>query len=219
MNVSSLGNGDGTFTIPRLYTDNNDIAGSQLNDWFVYRRRNGFRPAFRNNAFNDGEIVEAVQFDPILDPYWESNTVEDIKVFTDAIDRVKTGNPAPIVSTGTVSLITTGSTTGLPNNHNTIYRRIELADNEQLVTGTKTSYSGRASKFSRVFDLDNPVVDGLAVLNETIGITLGLRDNTFKGTGAVAQTINGYNVGDNIFELDVAGSRTLQMDVVGNCWW
>ena len=217
VNVSSLGNGlDGSFTIPRLYTDNNDIAGTQINDYFVYRRRNGFRPAFRNIAFNDGEVVEAIQFDPILDPYWESNTVEGIKVFTDAIDGVKTGNAAPLVSTGTVSLTTTGSTTGLPNNHNTIYRRMELADNEQLVTGTKTSYGGRASKFSRVFDLDNPVQGNLAVLNETIGMTFGLRDNTLKGTGAEATTINGYNVGDNIFELDVAGSRTLQMDVVGN---
>ena len=217
VNVSSLGNGlDGSFTIPRLYTDNDDIAGTQINDYFVYRRRNGFRPAFRNIAFNDGEVVEAIQFDPILDPYWESNTTEGIKVFTDAIDGVKTGNPAPIVSTGTVSLTTTGSTTGLPNNHNTIYRRMELADNEQLVTGTKTAYGGRASKFSRVFDLDNPVQGNLAVLNETIGITLGLRDDTLKGTGAEATTINGYNVGDNIFELDVVGARQLQMDVVGN---
>ena len=216
VNVSSLGNGDGTFTIPRLYTDNDDIAGTQINDYFVYRRRNGFRPAFRNIAFNDGEVVEAIQFDPILDPYWESNTTEGIKVFTDAIDGVKTGNPAPIVSTGTVSLTTTGSTTGLPNNHNTIYRRMELADNEQLVTGTKTAYGGRASKFSRVFDLDNPVQGNLAVLNETIGMTLGLRDDTLKGTGAEATTINGYNVGDNIFELDVVGARQLQMDVVGN---
>ena len=220
VNVSSLGNGlDGSFTIPRLYTDNDDISGTQINDYFVYRRRNGFRPAFRNIAFNDGEVVEAIQFDPILDPYWESNTTEGIKVFTDAIDGVKTGNAAPIVSTGTVSLTTTGSTTGLPNNHNTIYRRMELADNEQLVTGTKTSYGGRASKFSRVFDLDNPVQGNLAVLNETIGMTLGLRDDTLKGTGAEATTINGYNVGDNIFELDVVGARQLQMDVVGNCWW
>ena len=217
VNVSSLGNGlDGSFTIPRLYTDNDDISGTQINDYFVYRRRNGFRPAFRNIAFNDGEVVEAIQFDPILDPYWESNTVEGIKVFTEDIDGVKTGNPAPIVSTGTVSLITTGSTTGLPNNHNTIYRRIELADNEQLVTGTKTSYGGRSSKFSRVFDLDNPVQGNLAVLNETIGMTLGLRNDTLKGTGAEATTINGYNVGDNIFELDVVGARQLQMDVVGN---
>ena len=216
VNVSSLDNIPSNFTIPRLYTDNNDIAGSQINDYFVYRRRNGFRPAFRNIPFNDGEVVEAIQFDPILDPYWESNTVEGIKVFTDAIDGVKTGNSAPLVSGGTVSLITTSSNTGLPNNHNTIYRRIELADNEQLVTGTKASYSGRASKFSRVFDLDNPVQGNLAVLNETIGMTFGLRDNTFKGTGTEAQTINGYNVGDNIFTLDVAGLRTLQMDVVGN---
>ena len=216
VNVSSLGNGDGTFTIPRLYTDNNDIAGSQLNDWFVYRRRNGFRPAFRNIAFNDGEVVEAIQFDPILDPYWESNTIEGIKVFTDAIDGVKTGNSAPLVSTGTVSFITTSSSTGLPNNHNTVYRRIELADNEQLVTGTKDRYNNTSSKFSRVFDLDNPVQGNLAVLNETIGMTLLLRNDTLKGTGAEATTINGYNVGDNVFELDVAGTRTLQMDVVGN---
>ena len=216
VNVSSLGNGNGSFTIPRLYTDNNDIASTQINDYFVYRRRNGFRPAFRNIAFNDGEVVEAIQFDPILDPYWESNTTEGIKVFTDAIDGVKTGNAAPLVSTGTVSLTTTGSTTGLPNNHNTIYRRMELADNEQLVTGTKTSYGGRASKFSRVFDLDNPVQGNLAVLNETIGMTFGLRNDTLKGTGAEATTITGYNVGDNIFELDVVGARTLQMDIVGN---
>ena len=216
VNVSSLGNGDGTFTIPRLYTDNNDIAGSQLNDWFVYRRRNGFRPAFRNIAFNDSEVVEAIQFDPILDPYWESNTTEGIKVFTDAIDAIKTGNAAPLVSTGTVSFITTSSSTGLPNNHNTIYRRMELADNEQLVTGTKTAYGGRASKFSRVFDLDNPVQGNLAVLNETIGMTFGLRNDTLKGTGAEATTILGYNVGDNVFELDVVGARQLQMDVVGN---
>ena len=217
VNVSSLGNGlDGSFTIPRLYTDNNDISGSQINDYFVYRRRNGFRPAFRNIAFNDGEVVEAIQFDPILDPYWESNTTAGIKIFTDAIDGVKTGNAAPLVSTGTVSFTTTGSTTGLPNNHNTIYRRIELADNEQLVTGTKTSYGGRSSKFSRIFDLDNPVQGNLAVLNETIGMTLGLRNDTLKGTGAEATTITGYNVGDNIFELDVVGARQLQMDVVGN---
>ena len=216
VNVSSLNNGNGSFTIPRLYTDNDDIAGTQINDYFVYRRRNGFRPAFRNIAFNDGEVVEAIQFDPILDPYWESNTVEGIKVFTDAIDGVKVGNTAPLISTGTVSFITTSSNTGLPNNHNTIYRRLELADNEQLVTGTKTSYGGRASKFSRVFDLDNPVQGNLAVLNETIGMTFGLRNDTLKGTGAEATTITGYNVGDNIFELDVAGSRTLQMDVVGN---
>ena len=216
VNVSSLMNGDGTFTIPRLHTDNDDIAGSQLNDYFVYRRRNGFRPAFRNIAFNDGEVVEAIQFDPILDPYWESNTVEGLKVFTDAIDGVKVGNAAPLISGGTVSLITTSNITGLPNDHNTIYRRIELADNEQLVTGTKTSYSGRASKFSRVFDLDNPVQGNLAVLNPNIGFSLLVRNDLFKGTGAEATTINGYNVGDNECEIDVAGTRTLQMDVSGN---
>ena len=216
VNVSSLNNGNGSFTIPRLYTDNDDIAGTQINDYFVYRRRNGFRPAFRNIAFNDGEVVEAIQFDPILDPYWESNTTEGIKVFTDDIDGVKTGNAAPIVSTGTVSLITTSSSTGLPNNHNTIYRRIELADNEQLVTGTKTSYGGRASKFSRVFDLDNPVQGNLAVLNETIGITLGLDHSLLKGTGSEAQTINGYNIGNNICEIAVSSTQSLQMDVLGN---
>ena len=216
VNVSSLMNGDGSFTIPRLHTDNDDIAGSQLNDYFVYRRRNGFRPTFRNIAFNDGEVVEAIQFDPILDPYWESNTVEGLKVFTDAIDGVKVGNAAPLISGGTVSLITTSNITGLPNDHNTIYRRIELADNEQLVTGTKASYSGRASKFSRVFDLDNPVQGNLAVLNPNIGLTLLVRNDLFKGTGAEATTINGYNVGDNECEIDVAGTRTLQMDVTGN---
>ena len=218
VNVSSLGNGlDGSFTIPRLYTDNDDIAGSQLNDYFVYRRRNGFRPAFRNIAFNDGEVVEAIQFDPILDPYWESNTVEGIKVFTDAIDGVKNGIDTGVeISGGTVSIETVPNNTGLPNDHNTIYRRIELADNEQLVTGTKTSYSGRASKFSRVFDLDNPVQGNLSVLNPNIGLTLLVRDDLFKGTGAAATTINGYNVGDNECEIDVAGTRTLQMDIEGN---
>ena len=218
MNVSSLGNGlDGSFTIPRLYTDNDDIAGTQINDYFVYRRRNGFRPAFRNNAFNDGEVVEAIQFDPILDPYWESNTTEGIKVFTDAIDVIKdTTNGGVEISGGTVSLETEPDSTGLPHDHNTIYRRIELADNEQLVRGTKTAYGGRSSKFSRVFDLDNPVQGNLAVLNETIGMVLLLRDHTFKGAGAEATTILGYNIGDNIFKLDVAGARQLQMDVVGN---
>ena len=206
----------GSFVIPRLYTDYDDQSGSMIEGYFGYRRRNGFRPAFRDIAFNDGEVNETIVFDPILDPYWEANTVEEIKVFTDAIDGVKTGDPAPLISTGTVSFITTGNPTGLPNNHNTIYRRIELADNEQLVTGTKTSYGGRSSKFSRVFDLDNPVQGNLAVLNETIGMTLGLRNDTLKGTGAEAQTINGYNVGDNICEIDVVGARQLQMDIVGN---
>ena len=135
VNVSSLGNGDGTFTIPRLYTDNNDIAGSQLNDWFVYRRRNGFRPAFRNIAFNDGEVVEAIQFDPILDPYWESNTVEGLKIFTDAIDAIKsTTNGRAEILTGEVDIETVENSTGIPNNHNSIYRRFELSDNEQLTT-------------------------------------------------------------------------------------
>ena len=217
VNVSSLNNGNGSFTIPRLYTDNNDISGTQINDYFVYRRRNGFRPAFRNIAFNDGEVVEAIQFDPILDPYWESNTVEGIKVFTDAIDGVKNGLDTGVeISGGTVSIETVPNNTGLPNDHNTIYRRIELADNEQLVTGTKTSYSGRASKFSRVFDLDNPVQGNLSVLNPNIGLTLLVRDDLFKGTGAAASTINGYNVGDNECEIDVAGTRTLQMDIEGN---
>ena len=217
VNVSSLNNGNGSFTIPRLYTDNDDIAGTQINDWFVYRRRNGFRPAFRNIAFNDGEVVEAIQFDPILDPYWESNTTEGIKVFTDAIDGVKNGIDTGVeISGGTVSIETVPNNTGLPNDHNTIYRRIELADNEQLVTGTKTSYSGRASKFSRVFDLDNPVQGNLSVLNPNIGLTLLVRDDLFKGTGAAASTINGYNVGDNECEIDVAGTRTLQMDIEGN---
>ena len=217
VNVSSLNNGDGTFTIPRLYTDNNDIAGSQINDWFVYRRRNGFRPAFRNITFNDGEVVEAIQFDPILDPYWESNTVEGIKVFTDAIDVIKsTTNGGVEISSGTVSIETVANSTGIPNNHNSVYRRIELSDNEQLVSGTKTSYGGRSSKFARVLDLDNPVQGNLAVLNETIGLTLLLKENLLKGTGAEATTILGYNVGDNIFKLDVVGLRQLQMDVVGN---
>ena len=218
VNVSSLGNGlDGSFTIPRLYTDNDDIAGSQLNDYFVYRRRNGFRPAFRNITFNDGEVVEAIQFDPILDPYWESNTVEGIKIFTDAIDVIKsTTNGGVEISSGTVSIETVANSNGIPNNHNSIYRRFELSDNEQLVGGTKTAYSGRSSKFSRVLDLDNPVQGNLAVLNETIGLTLLLKENLLKGTGAEATTILGYNVGDNIFRLDVAGARQLQMDVVGN---
>ena len=216
LNTYKNPNTGGSFIIPRLYTDYDDQSGSMIEGYFGYRRRNGFRPAFVDKTFNEGEINETITFDPILDPYWEANTTEGIKVFTDAIDAVKTGNSAPIVSTGTVSLITTGSSTGLPNNHNTIYRRIELADNEQLVTGTKTSYSGRASKFSRVFDLDTPVDGGLAVLNETIGMTFGLRNDTLKGTGAEAQTINGYNVGDNIFELDVVGARQLQMDILGN---
>ena len=216
LNTYKNPNTGGSFIIPRLYTDYDDQSGSMIEGYFGYRRRNGFRPAFRDIAFNDGEVNETIVFDPILDPYWEANTTADIKVFTDAIDGVKTGDAAPLVSTGTVSFITTGNPTGLPNNHNTIYRRIELADNEQLVTGTKTSYGGRSSKFSRVFDLDNPVQGNLAVLNETIGMTLGLRNDTLKGTGAEAQTINGYNVGDNICEIDVVGARQLQMDVVGN---
>ena len=216
LNTYKNPNTGGSFIIPRLYTDYDDQTGSMIEGWFAYRRRNGFRPRFRPVEFNDGEVIETVTFDPFLDPYWEANTTEGIKVFTDAIDGVKTGNSAPIVSTGTVSFITTSSSTGLPNNHNTVYRRIELADNEQLITGTKDRYNNTSSKFSRVFDLDNPVQGNLAVLNETIGMTLLLRNDTLKGTGAVADTINGYNVGDNVFELDVAGTRTLQMDVVGN---
>ena len=216
LNTYKNPNTGGSFIIPRLYTDYNDQSGTMIEGYFAYRRRNGFRPAFRDVAFNDGEVNETVTFDPILDPFWESNTVEGIKVFTDAIDGVKVGNLAPLISGGTVSLLTTPDSTGLPNDHNTIYRRIELADNEQLVTGTKTSYSGRASKFSRVFDLDNPVQGNLAVLNPNIGLTLLVKDDLFKGSGAEAQTILGYNVGDNECEIDVAGTRTVQMDIEGN---
>ena len=217
VNVSSLNNGDGSFTIPRLYTDNDDIAGTQINDWFVYRRRNGFRPLFRNIAFNVGEVVEAVQFDPFLDPYWESDTLEGIKVFTDAIDIIKgTTNGGVEISTGTVSLETVPDSTGIPHDHNSIYRRIELADNEQLITDTKTPYGGRSSKFSRILDLDTPVDGNLMILNETIGIVISLQNDLFKGTGAEATTINGYNVGDNICEISVAGTRVLQTDIVGN---
>ena len=214
VNVSSLGNGlDGSFTIPRLYTDNNDIAGTQINDYFVYRRRNGFRPAFRNITFNDGEVVEAIQFDPILDPYWESNTVEGIKVFTDAIDGVKGDTDTkPTIGGGTLNIETVAN-----GNHNDIYRRVELADNEQLITGTKTSYSGRASKFSRAFDLDLPVDGNLAVLNETIGIAIVVFHNLMKGTGAVASTITGYNVGDNECDILIASSNKLiSADITGN---
>ena len=216
LNTYKNPNTGGSFIIPRLYTDYDDQSGSMIEGYFGYRRRNGFRPAFLDKTFNEGEINETITFDPILDPFWESNTLEGIKVFTDAIDTMKADINKPIVSTGTVSLGTTANSNGLPNNHNTIYRRIELADNEQLITGTKTSYGGRASKFSRVFDLDTPVVDGLAVLNETIGITLELNHAILKGTGAVADTILGYNVGDNICELEVVGTQSLQMDVLGN---
>ena len=216
LNTYKNPNTGGSFVIPRLYTDYDDQSGTMIEGYFGYRRRNGFRPAFLDKTFNEGEITETIVFDPILDPFWESNTLEGIKVFTDAIDTMKADINKPIVSTGTVSLGTTANSNGLPNNHNTIYRRIELADNEQLITGTKTSYGGRASKFSRVFDLDTPVVDGLAVLNETIGITLELNHAILKGTGAVADTILGYNVGDNICELEVVGTQSLQMDVLGN---
>ena len=216
LNTYKNPNTGGSFVIPRLYTDYDDQSGTMIEGYFAYRRRNGFRPAFRDVAFNDGEVNETVTFDPILDPFWESNTTAGIKVFTDAIDGVKVGNLAPLISGGTVSLLTTPDSTGLPNDHNTIYRRIELADNEQLVTGTKASYSGRASKFSRVFDLDNPVQGNLAVLNPNIGLTLLVKDDLFKGSGAEAQTILGYNVGDNECEIDVAGTRTVQMDIEGN---
>ena len=216
LNTYKNPNTGGSFIIPRLYTDYDDQSGSMIEGYFGYRRRNGFRPAFVDKTFNEGEINETITFDPILDPYWESNTLEGIKVFTDAIDTMKADINKPIVSTGTVSLGTTANSNGLPNNHNTIYRRIELADNEQLITGTKTSYGGRASKFSRVFDLDNPVQDNLAVLNPNIGITLELNHAILKGTGAVAQTILGYNIGDNICEIEVVGTQSLQMDVLGN---
>ena len=213
VNVSSLFNGDGSFTIPRLYTDNDDIAGTQINDYFVYRRRNGFRPAFRNIAFNDGEVVEAIQFDPILDPYWESNTTAGIKVFTDAIDIVKGDiDTKPTIGGGTLNIETVANGT-----HNDIYRRVELADNEQLITGDKTSYSGRASKFSRAFDLDLPVDGNLAVLNETIGIAIVVFHNLMKGTGAVASTITGYHIGDNECDILIASSNKLiSMDITGN---
>ena len=73
-----------------MYTDNADQLGSQITEWFIYRRRNGFRPRFRPVSFlTDGEVNESIVFDPILDPYWESNTTEGIKVFTDAIDVIK----------------------------------------------------------------------------------------------------------------------------------
>ena len=217
LNTYKNPNTGGSFIIPRLYTDYDDQSGSMIEGYFGYRRRNGFRPAFVDKTFNEGEINETIVFDPILDTYWESNTLAGIKVFTDAIDVIKNVVEKDVeISTGTVSIETVPNSTGIPNNHNSIYRRIELADNEQLVTGTKTSYSGRASKFSRVFDLDNPVQGNLAVLNPSIGLTLLVRDDLFKGTGAVASTITGYNVGDNECEIDVAGTRTLQMDIEGN---
>ena len=53
-------------------------------------------------------------------------------------------------------------------------------------------------------------------MNPSVGLTLLVRDDLFKGTGAVASTITGYNVGDNECEIDVAGTRTLQMDIEGN---
>ena len=217
LNTYKNPNTGGSFVIPRLYTDYDDQSGTMIEGYFGYRRRNGFRPAFLDKTFNEGEITETIVFDPILDPYWESNTLAGIKVFTDAIDVIKNVVEKDVeISTGTVSIETVPNSTGIPNNHNSIYRRIELADNEQLVTGTKTSYSGRASKFSRVFDLDNPVQGNLAILNPNIGLTLLVRDDLFKGTGAEASTIIGYNVGDNECEIDVAGTRTLQMDVEGN---
>ena len=206
------------FIIPRLYTDNADQLGSQIRDWFIYRRRNGFRPAFRDVDFATGEINESIVFDPILDPYWESNTTEGIKIFTDAIDAIKdTVNGGVEVSNGNVSIEMLPNSNGIPNNHNSIYRRIELADNEQLVSGTKTAYGSRSSKFARVFDLDLPVDGNLAVLNENIGIKIELElGSLLKGTGVEADTILGYNIGNNICELDVIGTHSLQMDVVGN---
>ena len=158
-------------------------------------------------------LHETIVFDPILDPYWETNTVEGIKVFTDAIDVIKDNiQSKPTIGGGTLNIETVAN-----GNHNDIYRRVELADNEQLITGDKTSYSGRASKFSRAFDLDLPVDGNLAVLNETIGIAIVVLHNLMKGTGAVADTITGYNVGDNECDILIASSnRLISADITGN---
>ena len=203
----------GSFVIPRLYTDYNDQSGSMIEGYFGYRRRNGFRPAFRDIAFNDGEVNETVTFDPILDPYWEANTTTGIKVFTDAIDVIKSDTTSkPTIGGGTLNIETAATGT-----HNDIYRRVELADNEQLITGTKTAYGGRSSKFARAFDLDLPVDGNLAVLNEHIGIAIEILHSLSKGTGAEASTINGYNIGDNECDILIASSnRLISMDVTGN---
>ena len=213
LNTYKNPNTGGSFVIPRLYTDYDDQSGSMIEGYFGYRRRNGFRPAFVDKTFNEGEINETIVFDPILDPYWETNTTAGIKVFTDAIDVVKGDTDTkPTIGGGTLNIETVANGT-----HNDIYRRVELADNEQLITGTKTSYSGRASKFSRAFDLDLPVDGNLAVLNETIGIAIVVFHNLMKGTGAVASTITGYNVGDNECDILIASSnRLISMDITGN---
>ena len=213
LNTYKNPNTGGSFIIPRLYTDYDDQSGSMIEGYFGYRRRNGFRPAFVDKTFNEGEINETITFDPILDPYWETNTTAGIKVFTDAIDIVKGDTDTkPTIGGGTLNIETVANGT-----HNDIYRRVELADNEQLITGTKTSYSGRASKFSRAFDLDLPVNGNLAVLNETIGIAIVVFHNLMKGTGAVASTITGYNVGDNECDILIASSNKLiSMDITGN---
>ena len=213
LNTYKNPNTGGSFIIPRLYTDYDDQSGSMIEGYFGYRRRNGFRPAFVDKTFNEGEINETITFDPILDPYWETNTTAGIKVFTDAIDIVKGDTDTkPTIGGGTLNIETVANGT-----HNDIYRRVELADNEQLITGTKTSYSGRASKFSRAFDLDLPVDGNLAVLNETIGIAIVVFHNLMKGTGAVASTITGYNVGDNECDILIASSNKLiSMDITGN---
>ena len=137
LNTYKNPNTGGSFIIPRLYTDYDDQSGTMIEGYFGYRRRNGFRPAFLDKTFNEGEINETIVFDPILDPYWETNTTEGIKIFTDAIDVVKGDTDTkPTIGGGTLNIETVANGT-----HNDIYRRVELADNEQLITGTKTSYS------------------------------------------------------------------------------
>ena len=181
--------------------------------WFGYIRRNGFRPYFVRRDF-DGSLADYqtnFSLDPLLDPYWQANTIAEIDAFADAIVE---GNM--LVNASLRFIVSTSGA----NNWNDIYREIEFRENKGNISDGSISFETRAydsvnnlnGRFRRLIDTDSPVSSGslMRIIQGDTYMTI----NTAVGISTDNNAISGIDCGTQ--NLTIASVSGVSRDMTGN---
>ena len=180
-----------------------------ITDWFVYNRRDGFRPAFTTKSFADSldSYQDGQELVTRLDPYWQGTTTAEL----DALITTALSVVAPVYTLAGNKIVVKFS-----GDHNDFYRRLEAYENIGSILGAGISDETRAThadgtnaRFHRFIDKDVQVTPTSLMNISDYNVGWELLGNTNRSTAL--NGILGYELGNSTLEINSTAKHNLEV--------
>ena len=174
-----------------------------LEQWFVYNRRDGFRPEIKTLSFGSSLLSYESTQDLVsrLDPSWETNLVSEIDTYVANMSNDLLAPPSYSNANNTLS----AGVSGADVTWNDWYRFVDHCENAGIISGASLTEETRDydadtnGRFRRFINRDNPVTSGTEINISEYNLRIFFEGNVSRSS--TDNGIQGIDVGENTIEF------------------